>query len=98
MFYDKNRRPIMRGDIIKLFHFIGARRKKYYMYKQAIDYVHRGGREWLECGHLALDSAETFFLSCSESEANQSIEIVQGYGENGEHFEDRTKKKQGGPA
>lgn len=31
---DKNRRPIRVGDVLKVFHFTGARRKKHYMYKQ----------------------------------------------------------------
>ena len=31
---DKHRRPIRVGDVLKVFHFTGARRKKYFMYKQ----------------------------------------------------------------
>jgi hypothetical protein len=33
---DKNGIPIEECDILKVFHFIGARKKKYYMYKMAI--------------------------------------------------------------
>jgi len=34
--YDKNGVPIERGDIVKVFHFVGARRKRHYMYKQCL--------------------------------------------------------------
>lgn len=34
--YDKKGIPILCGDIVKVFHFVGARKKRYYMYKQCI--------------------------------------------------------------
>lgn len=34
--YDKHGTPIERGDVVKVFHFIGARRKRHYMYKQCL--------------------------------------------------------------
>lgn len=34
--YDKHGIPIERGDIVRVFHFIGARRKRHYMYKQSL--------------------------------------------------------------
>lgn len=33
---DKYGREIVIGDIVKVYHFTGARRKRYYMYKQAL--------------------------------------------------------------
>jgi hypothetical protein len=36
MAYDKHGTPIIRGDIVKVFHFIGSRRKRHYMYKQCL--------------------------------------------------------------
>lgn len=33
---DRRGIPIERGDIVKVFHFIGARRKRYFMYKQCL--------------------------------------------------------------
>ncbi len=33
---DKNGRPIEEFDVLKVFHFIGPRRKKFYMYKVAL--------------------------------------------------------------
>ena len=34
--FDKHGIPIERGDIVKVFHFVGARGKRYYMYKQCL--------------------------------------------------------------
>lgn len=34
--FDKRGIPILRGDIVKVFHFVGARRKRHYMYKQCL--------------------------------------------------------------
>lgn len=34
--FDKRGIPIARGDIVKVFHFTGARRKRNYMYKQCL--------------------------------------------------------------
>ena len=40
---DKNFRPIRVGDVLKVFHFTGARRKKHYMYKQVVGTQRLGG-------------------------------------------------------
>ncbi len=34
--YDKRGREIMQGDILKVFHYVGARNKRHYMYKQVV--------------------------------------------------------------
>jgi hypothetical protein len=34
--FDKRGIPFERGDVVKVFHFTGARRKRYYMYHQCI--------------------------------------------------------------
>ena len=34
--YDKTGREIMLGDVLKVFHFTGARCKRHYMYKQVV--------------------------------------------------------------
>lgn len=34
--YDKNGIPIERGDVVKVFHFVGARRKRHFMYHQCL--------------------------------------------------------------
>ncbi len=45
MCYDKRGTPIIRGDIVKVFHFTGARRKRHYMYKQCL------GEQFLHSSH-----------------------------------------------
>lgn len=35
-YYDKNGKQILVGDLLKVFHFIGSRRKKHYMYQVAV--------------------------------------------------------------
>lgn len=52
--YDRRGTPIERGDVVKVFHFVGARRKCHYMYKQCLGlatYPH-GGTEYLFFSHL----------------------------------------------
>ena len=34
IYFDKNKQEVKEFDLIRFFHFIGARRKKHYMYKQ----------------------------------------------------------------
>lgn len=34
--YDKTGREIMQGDVLKVFHFVGRRRKRHFMYKQVV--------------------------------------------------------------
>ena len=34
--YDKHGIPIEKGDIVKVFHFVGPRGKRFYMYKQCL--------------------------------------------------------------
>lgn len=36
MIRDKHGREIVGGDIVKVYHYTGSRRKRFYMYKQAI--------------------------------------------------------------
>lgn len=51
---DKRGIPIERGDIVKVFHFIGARRKRHYMYKQClgIGTYRCGSTEYMFFSHL----------------------------------------------
>ncbi len=89
MLYDKNRRPIFQGDILKVFHFTGARNKKYYMYKQASDVSFFGKEKtpYLKILHLA-DSADVFYHEKDDGRVLDYYEIVQGDPD----FEDRDTK------
>lgn len=52
--FDKRGVPIERGDIVKVFHFVGARRKRHYMYKQCLglDRYPNGKHDYVFFSHL----------------------------------------------
>jgi len=53
--FDKRGIPIHRGDLVKVFHFIGARSKRHYMYKQCLGFYGigpEGKSPYLRFGHL----------------------------------------------
>lgn len=52
--YDKRGTPIERGDVVKVYHFTGARRRRYYMYKQClgVNTYPNGTQEYLFFAHL----------------------------------------------
>lgn len=52
--YDRTGREIHVGDVVKVFHFVGARRKRHYMYKQAvaIDELGESKSKWMRFSHL----------------------------------------------
>lgn len=94
--YDKNRREIMVGDVLKVFHFTGARRKRYYMYKQVKCVTHLGENKlpYLEIDHLGVK--EEVYWERANGRVLDNYEIVQGFsggfGEDGNvSFEDRPK-------
>lgn len=69
--YDKNGREIMRGDIVKVFHFVAAlRRKKHYMYKQALG-IERGRMRF---SHLDLD--DEWYCEAADGRMLADYEIV----------------------
>lgn len=76
---DKHGRNIEPGDVLKVFHFIGARGKRYYMYQQALRY--EKGR--LIISHLnRIDDGEPWeigknYYSVGEDERLRDYEIVQ---------------------
>ena len=55
--YDKRGIPIERGDIVKVFHFVGPRRKREYMYKQCLGVAKypKGKNEYVFFSHLTFD-------------------------------------------
>lgn len=83
---DKNGREIMPGDTLKMFHFLGPRLKKYYMYK-FVKRIVKGNL--FEISHLNL-AGETFTMQI-DGKQHDNIEIVQGFGADGTHFEERPR-------
>ncbi len=88
-------REILPGDTIKVFHFIGARRKRHFMYKyiEAIERreTWRNGVDALRVSHLNLKGKSYLVLRLGQRE--EGWEIVQGFGSNGTHFEKRPRRK-----
>jgi len=80
--YDKNGRPIKVGDVLKVFHFIGARGKRHYMYKHVVGTrPSNGGGEFLVISHLnlkPLDGRDSGYWIFQEGQIDRDIEIVQG--------------------
>lgn len=90
--YDKNGVPIYPGDLLKSYHFTGARRKKYWLYHLA---TIRDGAMWIVNVHnlattnFILDGGGNLFLT---DEWAEKFEIISGYGPKGcVDFEDRPK-------
>jgi len=80
--FDKNGIPIFPKDVLKVFHFIGLRQKKHYMYKQ----VDRRENGYLVINHLSGDGDYRLPLN---GERLDGCEIVQGFV--GGPFEDRER-------
>ena len=73
-YYDKNGKPINEFDVLKVFHFVGARRKKHYMYK----WVQRDDNDRMIIKHLT-NADESVLLSAVVNKDGifQDAEIVQ---------------------
>lgn len=77
---DKNGRECRVGDLLKVFHFTGARRKKHYMYKLIMIIPNRGkGLLAVDCEELAEIGVEK--AHCCDLRALGSFEILN------EHYE-----------
>lgn len=91
--HDRNGFPIEVADLLKVFHFIGPRRKRNYMYKV----VRRvGDKLYAFSSHeLAEGKADPHkCLLCTGCFNREDVEIVEGYGENGgKCFTDRQRTK-----
>lgn len=87
--YDKTGREIMVGDVVKIFHYIGARRKHHYMYKHVT-----GVREWpsgfraLFFDHLTMQKDDGFYVALDDRHYSD-YEIVQSIDA---AFEDRPRR------
>ena len=74
--YDKNGRPIMPGDTLKIYHYRAALRREHrYMYKYVIGYDHNLSA--IEVSHL-IPFRESYWIML-DGKTHRDIEIVQGY-------------------
>lgn len=82
--FDKRSRPIEAGDILKVFHYVGARGKHQFMYKQAIGYIELPNSKspWLKISHLNRLNDEpwvigdNYYLEHADGRALFGYEIV----------------------
>jgi hypothetical protein len=89
--YDKTGREIMVGDVLKVFHYTAAlRRKRCYMYKQVLEQVELGKRAapYFKIGHLTFDPLE-YYYQLLDDRTLADYEIVQGIKAD---WEDRPRK------
>jgi hypothetical protein len=70
--FDKNGDEIKEFDLIKVFHFTGARRKKHYTYKHIV----KNDKGWLICKHLNKSDSSFMYMCLRGIDANH-IEIIQ---------------------
>lgn len=93
--FDKNGREIMVGDVLKVYHFTGARKKRHYMYKQVIgiDMFGKTPPIYLRISHLNLDESHNgYYHEAMDNRLLEDYEIIQGF-VNGVCFDARPKIK-----
>lgn len=82
--YDKTGRQILVGDVLKVYHFRGARwRKDYFMFKQVVGtrVLGKSGDEYLLVSHLNMkpaDGPDGGYHLAQDGTHHSDIEIVQG--------------------
>jgi len=73
----------MVGDVLKVFHFIGARRKRHYMYKQVVGFRQLGGLrgspkvDYFDISHLNMNGDDNYHIGKNEG-VLRDHEILQG--------------------
>jgi hypothetical protein len=77
-YFDEKENKIKEFSIIKIFHFIGATRKKHYMYKWVRLMEFEGIKYWVAL-HLSDDSGDYFHLRsiADKDRILKGVEVVQ---------------------
>ena len=81
---DKHGRAMKVGDVLKVFHFIGARRKRYFTYKQIVDTRVLGGYggkpkiPYFDVSHLNMDGGKENYTIGMNEGVLPGYEILQG--------------------
>lgn len=79
---DKHGREIKPGDVLKVWHFIGRRRKVNYMYKWVLREERLGKNQtpFLRVSHLSTGNVEDGYWLQKDGSKHDEYEIVAGYG------------------
>ena len=85
---DKHGREIMVGDTLKIWHFKSSSRT-HYMYKFVEARIPAGSSEFFQISHLSTRSRHYHDLISNVK--RNSVEIVQGYGDDGTPFDQRPR-------
>lgn len=72
--------PIHPGDLLKSFHFQGARRKKYYLYHVAVHVNDETGMEMVPVSHLQPDKVKSGGRCRLNQDLGDNAEVIAGYG------------------
>lgn len=75
--YDKTGREIMQGDVLKVFHFVGARNKRHYMYKQVVGERLLGQRQSAYWWVSHLNQTDDGYHLAKDGAVLRDTEIVQ---------------------
>lgn len=84
MAFDKTGREIRVGDVLKVYHFTGARwRKRYFMYKQVVGECTLGKTPapYLQVSHLSMKpfgEKDGGYWLAKDGAVHKNVEIVQG--------------------
>lgn len=74
--YDKNNRPIYAGDLLRSFHFTGARRRRLYLYHVAVTVD--GGLDAVPACHLEPSKIRGGGRCRIDEKMATNFEIIQG--------------------
>jgi hypothetical protein len=88
---DKHGREIKPGDVLKVWHFVGARRKVHYMYKWVLREERLGKNltPFLRVSHLSTGNVEDGYWLQKDGRKLYEYEIIDGYGEGHDPFDKR---------
>jgi len=89
--YDLKGVPIYPGDLLRSYHFTGARRKRYYLYHTV---VLDGGLRMVPTSHLEPSKSKEGGSCLLSQDLADNAEIIAGYGPKGcLDYCDRPKRK-----
>jgi len=74
--YDKYNVAFKQFDLIKVYHFTGVRRKKYYMYKHVLGFCPRSNESRIILSHLD-GKPESYYTLALKGQILTDYEIIQ---------------------